>query len=50
MSRAEGLERQLKEAVDMNSRLKEAVEELERRLQTNYERTALLRHIGKSAD
>jgi len=32
----------------MNIRLREAVEELERRLQTNYERTALLGVKGAS--
>jgi len=37
---------QLKETIDMNIRLREAVEELERRLQTNYERTALINVKG----
>jgi hypothetical protein len=48
-TRAAGLESQLREAIDMNTRLREAVEELERRLQTNYERTALIKVRGAAA-
>ena len=41
-ARADGLGEKLKESQAMNVRLREAVEELERRLQTNYEKNSFV--------